>query len=240
MFEGLAQKFQGVFRKIAGYSRLSESNIAEAVREVRLALLDADVNYKVVKDFIESVKENALGQETLRGVLPEQQLVKIVYDELVNLMGGVAGEMDLSSSPAVIMLVGLQGSGKTTTAAKLARRFKKKGRNPLLVPCDTKRAAAVEQLVALGRQLGETVYEPGDEKDVVEIAARAVEHAKDKQFDTVILDTAGRLHIDEELMNELRAMRERLSPREILLVADAMTGQDAVRSAGAFQGGLTR
>jgi signal recognition particle subunit SRP54 len=234
VFEGLTQKFQSVFRKIAGYSRLSESNIAEAVRDVRLALLDADVNYKVVKDFIESVKEKALGQETLRGVLPGQQLVKIVYDELVNLMGGVVGEMDLSSSPAVIMLAGLQGSGKTTTAAKLARRFKSKGRNPLLVPCDTKRAAAVEQLVALGRQLGETVYEPGDDKDVVEIAVKAVEYARDKQFDTVVLDTAGRLHIDEELMNELRAMKERLSPREILLVADAMTGQDAVNIAKTF------
>ncbi len=238
MFEGLSEKLQGVFRKIAGYGRLSESNIADAVREVRLALLEADVNYKVVKDFIEGVKEKAVGQEALRGVLPGQQLIKIVHDELVNLMGGGVKEMDLSSSPSVVMLVGLQGSGKTTTAAKLARRLKKKGRNPILVPCDTKRAAAVEQLVALGRQLGEIVYEPGDEKDVVEIAAKSVEHARDKHFDTVILDTAGRLHIDEELMNELRAMKERLSPREVLLVVDAMTGQDAVNIAETFNGVL--
>jgi len=234
MFDGLTARLQGVFRKIAGYTRLSESNIAEAVREVRLALLEADVNYKVVKDFIEGVKEKAVGREALRAVLPGQQLIKIVHDDLVELMGGVAREMDLSSSPAVIMLVGLQGSGKTTTAAKLARRFKKKGRNPLLVPCDTKRAAAVEQLLALGRQFGETVFEPGDGTDAVKIAANSVKYARDQGFDTVILDTAGRLHIDDELMNELRAMKKRLSPREVLLVADAMTGQDAVNIASAF------
>jgi len=234
MFDGLTARLQGAFRKIAGYTRLSESNIAEAVREVRLALLEADVNYKVVKDFIEGVKEKAVGREALRAVLPGQQLIKIVHDDLVELMGGVAREMDLSSSPAVIMLVGLQGSGKTTTAAKLARRFKKKGRNPLLVPCDTKRAAAVEQLLALGRQFGETVFEPGDGTDAVKIAANSVKYARDQGFDTVILDTAGRLHIDDELMNELRAMKKRLSPREVLLVADAMTGQDAVNIASAF------
>lgn len=238
MFESLSGRLQSVFRKIAGYSRLSESNIAEAVREVRLALLEADVNYKVVKQFIESVKEKVLGQETLRGVLPGQQLIKIVHDELVSLMGGAVREMDLSSSPAVIMLVGLQGSGKTTTAAKLAKRIKKKGRSPLLVPCDTKRAAAVEQLLTLGRQLGETVYEPPENADAVKIAARSVEYAEGNHFDTVILDTAGRLHVDDELMNELRAMKQRLSPREVLLVADAMTGQDAVNIAGTFDDAL--
>jgi signal recognition particle subunit SRP54 len=238
MFENLTGRLQGVFRKIAGYGRLSESNIAEAVREVRLALLEADVNYKVVKDFIEKVKEQAIGQETLRGVLPGQQLIKIVHEELVNLMGAAAKELDLSSSPAVIMLVGLQGSGKTTTAAKLARRIKKKGRQPLLVPCDTKRAAALEQLVSLGRQLGEAVYEPGSDRDAVSIAARSVVFAEDHSLDTVILDTAGRLHIDEDLMEELRAMKSRLSPREILLVADAMTGQDAVNIASAFDKAL--
>ena len=238
MFEGLTQRLQGVFRKIAGYTRLSESNVADAVREVRLALLEADVNYKVVKSFIEGVKSKSLGQEALRAVLPGQQLIKIVHDELVNLMGGVGRELDLSSSPAVIMLVGLQGSGKTTTAAKLARRLKKRGRSPVLVCCDTKRPAAVEQLAALGRQLGEAVYESGGEANAVEIAASSVGYARDNHFDTVILDTAGRLHIDEELMNELRAMRKRLSPGEVLLVADAMTGQDAVNIAGAFDEAL--
>jgi len=234
MFEGLTARLQGAFRRIAGYSRLSESNIADAVREVRLALLEADVHYKVVKDFIEGVKEKAIGREALRTVLPGQQMIKIVHDGLVELMGGVAREMDLSSSPAVIMLVGLQGSGKTTTAAKLARWLKKKGRSPILVPCDTKRAAAVEQLLALGRQLGEAVYEAGEETDAVNIAARSVQYARDNRCDTVILDTAGRLHVDDELMNELRAMKQRLSPGEVLLVADAMTGQDAVNIAGTF------
>ena len=205
---------------------------------MRLALLEADVNYKVVKQFIESVKEKSIGKEALRTVLPGQQLIKIVHDELIDLMGGAASELDLSSSPAVIMLVGLQGSGKTTTAAKLARRLRSKGRRPILVPCDIKRAAAVEQLLALGRQLGETVYEPGNKKNVVAIAAMAVEYANDNSFDTVILDTAGRLHIDDELMQELRAMKKRLSPREILLVADAMTGQDAVNIAGSFDQAL--
>jgi signal recognition particle subunit SRP54 len=238
VFESLSGRLQSVFRKIAGYSRLSESNIAEAVREVRLALLEADVNFKVVKQFIESVKEKAIGQETLRGVLPGQQLIKIVHDELVSLMGGAARELDLSSSPAAIMLVGLQGSGKTTTAAKLAKRMKKKGRNPILVPCDTKRAAARDQLFTLGRQLGETVYDPGENSDALDIAARSVEYAQDNHFDTLILDTAGRLHVDDELMNELRTMKKRLSPREILLVADAMTGQDAVNIASTFDQAL--
>jgi len=234
MFEGLTERLQGVFRKIAGYTRLTESNIAEAVREVRLALLEADVNYKVVKDFIERVKEKAVGQEAIRAVLPGQQLIKIVHDELVTLMGGAAREMELSSSPAIVMLVGLQGSGKTTTAAKLARRLRKKGRAPLLVPCDTKRPAAIEQLLVLGRQLGEAVYEPPDASDAVSIACNSVEYAMHNYFDTVVLDTAGRLHIDDELMNELRAIKGRLSPGEVLLVADAMTGQDAVNIASAF------
>ncbi len=238
MFDGLTQRLQNVFRKISGYSRLSESNIAEAVREVRLALLEADVNYKVVKDFIEGVKAKAIGQEALSKVLPGQQLIKIVHDQLVSLMGGAASRMDLSSSPAVIMLVGLQGSGKTTTAAKLARQLTKNGRNPILVPCDTKRAAAVEQLLALGRQLGETVFQPNNETDALKIAAKSVEYALDNRFDTVILDTAGRLHIDDELMNELRTMKKRLSPAEVLLVADAMTGQDAVNIAGTFDDAL--
>ena len=234
MFEGLTTRLQGVFRKIAGYTRLSESNIAEAVREVRLALLEADVNYRVVKEFIEAVKQQAIGQEAVRTVLPGQQLVRIVHDELVSLLGGAAGDMDLSSSPAVIMLVGLQGSGKTTTAAKLARRLNKKGRNPILVPCDTKRAAAVEQLLTLGRQLDHAVYNPGAATDVLRIARSAREYASDNHFDTVILDTAGRLHIDDDLMKELKAVKQRLSPREVLLVADAMTGQDAVNIATAF------
>lgn len=229
---------QGVFKRIAGYTRLSESNIAEAIREVRLALLEADVNYRVVKKFIEAVRQKAVGREAIRAVLPGQQLIKIVHDELVSLMGGAPREMDLSSSPAVVMLVGLQGSGKTTTAAKLARRLKRKGRRPILVPCDTKRAAAVEQLLTLGHQLGEAVHDPQGNTNAVKIAATAVEHARDNQFDTVILDTAGRLHIDDALMNELRSMKQRLSPREVLLVADAMTGQDAVNIATAFHDAL--
>jgi signal recognition particle subunit SRP54 len=238
MFEGLTARLQGAFRRIAGYTRLSESNIADAIREVRLALLEADVHYKVAKEFIEAVRQKAVGREALRAVLPGQQLIKIVHDELVSLMGGAPGEMDLSSSPAVVMLVGLQGSGKTTTAAKLARRLKRRGRRPILVPCDTKRAAAVEQLLTLGHQLGEAVHDPQGNTDALKIAAAAVEHARDNQFDTVILDTAGRLHIDDELMNELRSMKQRLSPREVLLVADAMTGQDAVNIATAFHDAL--
>jgi signal recognition particle subunit SRP54 len=234
MFEGLTAKFQGVFRKIAGYTRLSETNIADALRDVRLALLEADVNYRVVKSFIESVKERAVGREALRSVLPGQQLIKIVHDELVKLMGGKAEEMHLSSSPAVIMLVGLQGSGKTTTGAKLARRLRAKGRSPILVPCDTKRAAAVKQLTILGQQLGQEVYQPGAKTDAVRIAVEAVEHASNNRFDTVILDTAGRLHIDDDLMSELEAMKKHLSPGEVLLVADAMTGQDAVNIAISF------
>ncbi len=239
MFESLSGRLQSAFRKIAGYSRLSESNIAEAVREVRLALLEADVNFKVVKQFVESVKEKAVGQETLRGVLPGQQLVKIVHDELVDLMGGGAARgMTLSASPAVIMLVGLQGSGKTTTAAKLAKHMRKKGRNPILVPCDTKRAAAVEQIVTLGHALGETVYDPGENRNAVDIAERSLDYVRSNHFDTLILDTAGRLHIDDELMNELRTMKKHLAPGEVLLVADAMTGQDAVNIASTFDEAL--
>jgi signal recognition particle subunit SRP54 len=234
MFEGLSEKLQGAFRKLTGYGKLSEKNIADAMRDVRLALLEADVNFKVVKDFITRVKARAVGQEVLRSITPGQQVIKIVHDELVALMGGSAVGLDLSASPAVVMLVGLQGSGKTTLAGKLANMLRRKGRHPLMVACDTKRPAAIEQLVVLGKQLDMPVFADTAEPNAVKIAASSMRHAADRHFDVLVLDTAGRLHVDDELMRELEAIKAKLKPGEILLVADAMTGQDAVNIAQEF------
>ena len=234
MFEGLSSKLQNVFKKLTGYGKLSEKNIADAMREVRLALLEADVNYRVVKDFIKTVKERAVGQEVLRSIKPGQQIVKVVHDELVSLMGGSSRQLDLSAVPSTIVLVGLHGAGKTTTAGKLAGHLRKRGRNPLLAACDPKRPAAIEQLRVVGKQLNVPVFAREGEKNAVVIATDSVEYARENKFDTVILDTAGRLHIDDELMGELVGIKSKIRPQEILLVADAMTGQDAVNMAEKF------
>jgi len=234
MFEGLSTRLQGVFKKLTGYGKLTEKNIADAMREVRLALLEADVNFRVVKDFIQTVKEKAVGAEILKSIKPGQQIVKVVHDEMVRLMGGSSQKLDLSASPSVIALVGLQGSGKTTTAGKLASHLRKKGRHPLLVACDPKRPAAIEQLRVVGKQLGIPVFADENETDAVRIAAGSLKYADEGHFDIIILDTAGRLHVDNELMGELQGIKSSLNPQEILLVADAMTGQDAVNIAEKF------
>jgi signal recognition particle subunit SRP54 len=244
MFENLGDKLEAVFRRIRGTARITESNIEEALREVRLALLEADVHFQVVKSFIERVRERALGQEVLRSLTPEQHLIKIVHEELVAIMGGAAGRFDLSGEPpAVIMLVGLQGSGKTTTAAKLAHHFLAAGRKrrPYLVPLDLSRPAAIAQLKTLAAQVGEgcAVYDtPEQGGDPAEIARRAVETARNAGHELVILDTAGRLAIDAALMDELRRVRDAVRPRQTVLVADAMTGQDAVTVANGFRDGV--
>lgn len=239
MFDNLQKRLDSVFKKLKGYGRLTEENIQEGLREVRLALLEADVNYKVVKDFIAKVKERALGQEVMESLTPGQQVVKIVHQELSELLGGKTSSLSLAGkSPAVILLVGLQGSGKTTTSAKLARFLKKKGRRPYLVPADVQRPAAIKQLQVLSKQVGVECYPSDPKEPPVEIARKAVLKAPLMNLDTVIVDTAGRLHIDEALMGELKAMKEKVAPQEILLVADAMTGQDAVNMAKAFDDAL--
>ncbi|NIS74491.1 MAG: signal recognition particle protein [Deltaproteobacteria bacterium] len=235
MFESLTDKLGGVIKKLKGQGRVTEKNIEDAVREVKLALLEADVNYRVVKDFVAAITEKSLGEEVLRSLTPEQHFIKIVSDELTGLMGEEAVELDLKRTPPVpIMLVGLQGSGKTTTAGKLAGLLRKGKRRPLLVSTDIYRPAAIEQLKILGGQLKVDVYESKKEQSPVEMAVGAIRWAELSGLDTVIIDTAGRLHIDEELMNELVAIREAISPQEVLLVADAMTGQDAVNVAKSF------
>ncbi len=234
LFSSLSEKLQDTFKRLKGKGKLSEKDIDVAMREVRIALLEADVNFKVVKKFISSVKERALGHEVLESLTPGQQVIKIVNDELVNLMGEKEVGINFAPKPpTVIMMVGLQGSGKTTTSAKLARTLKKKGRSPLLVACDIYRPAAIKQLEVLGNQLEIPVFSKGTENPVV-IANEAIVHAKENGMDVVIVDTAGRLHIDENLMNELGNIRKEIEPTEILLVVDAMTGQDAVNVAQAF------
>ena len=235
MFDNLNERLNKVFKKLKGRGRLSEEDIQEGLREVRLALLEADVNYKVVKNFISKVKERAVGQEVMESLTPGQQVVKIVHEELKNLLGSSGEGLNLAGrQPAVILLVGLQGSGKTTTAAKLARLLRKKGRKPYLVPADVYRPAAVEQLQTLGKQLDIPVFPTDRDVAPPEIARKAVAGAELQDLDTVIIDTAGRLHIDETLMAELQNIRDKVEPQEILLVADAMTGQDAVNIAGDF------
>lgn len=236
MLGSLTTKMQGVLSKLSGTKRLTEENLSDAVNEVRLALLEADVNYSVAKTLVKRVKDKAVGEKLLTSVTPGQQFTKIVHDELVALMGGEEAPLKLEGRPAVMMLCGLQGSGKTTQCAKLAQYLKKKGdfRNPLLVACDLQRPAAVEQLKVLGQQIGVPVFSIAGEKDPLRVAREALARAKEDKRDLVIVDTAGRLHIDDELMLQLEKMKELLNPEEILLVANATTGQDAVNVASEF------
>ena len=237
-FESLSDKLSEAFKQLRSKGKLKESDVKEAMREVRLALLEADVNYKVAKDFIASVTEKAIGDEVLESLTPAQQVIKIVNDEMTALMGSVNSRINMSSKiPTIIMMCGLQGAGKTTHSGKLALHFKNQGKRPLLVACDVYRPAAIKQLQVVGEKIGVPVFEMGT-GNPVEIAQKAVSHAKDHGNDIVILDTAGRLHIDEELMNELKAIKAEVKPHEILLVIDAMTGQDAVNAAQAFDEAL--
>jgi signal recognition particle subunit SRP54 len=239
MFENLTEKLQKVFKDLRGYGRLTPENIEEALREVRLALLEADVNYKVVKDFIATIAERAVGQEVLISLTPGQQVIKIVHQELVELLGGQTEQLKLDGrQPVVIMLAGLQGSGKTTTAAKLAKLLKARGRRPYLVPADVYRPAAIDQLTVLGESIGVPVHPSEASQNPVTICRNAMIVAAEKNLDTLIIDTAGRLHIDQELMEELRQINAQLEPAEILFVADAMTGQDAVTVAEKFKNDL--
>ncbi|MGE5398416.1 MAG: signal recognition particle protein [Chitinophagales bacterium] len=234
MFEGLADRLQETFRRLRGKGKLTEADVDEAMREVRIALLEADVNFKVVKNFIANVKQRAVGEEVMTSVTPGQQIVKIVYDELTELMGGSQTKLNLSSKPpTVIMMVGLQGSGKTTTCGKIAKHFVSQGRRPFLVAGDVYRPAAIKQLEVLGEKVGVPVFSMG-QIDPVDIAKGAMEYARINNRDILIMDTAGRLHVNEELMQELKNLREILNPAEILLVVDAMTGQDAVNVAENF------
>ena len=238
-FEGLSAKLQEVTRKLRGKARITESDLKEMLREVKLALLEADVNYAIVKEFINTIQEKALGQDVLKSLTPGQQVIKIVKDELVELLGGTESKINFTPNPpTVIMLVGLQGSGKTTTAGKLANLLRKQGKKPLLVACDVYRPAAIKQLQVVGGQLNIPVYANENSKDVVKIARQAIDVAMSKLDDVVILDTAGRLHIDEELMTELKNVKANVKPHEILLVVDSMTGQDAVNVAKAFNEAL--
>ena len=239
MFENLTDKLQLTFKKLRGHGRLTEKNVSDALREVNRALIAADVNIKVVKSFINQVKERALGQEVLGSLTPELQIVKIVSDELTNLMGPSAERINIApSGPTSVMLVGLHGSGKTTASAKLARRFNKEGRSPLLVAADIYRPAAIKQLQILGDQINVPVFSMGTEQSPVTICQAAIKHALSHGHNFVIIDTAGRLHIEAELMEELRLIKEGINPTEILLVVDAMTGQDAVNLAEQFNNSL--
>ena len=238
-FEGLTEKLNATFKKLRGKGRLTENDVREAMREVRLALLEADVGYKVVKDFVATVTERAIGTDVLDSLTPAQQVIKIVNEELTNLMGGAGSKLTMANNgPTVVMMVGLQGAGKTTTTAKLAGLMRRQyGKRPLLTACDVYRPAAIEQLKVVGGQLDLPVFEQG-QGDPVDIAANAIRHAKDHGSDMVFLDTAGRLHVDETLMDELKRMKATVHPNEILLVVDAMTGQDAVNAASAFDEAL--
>ena len=237
-FEGLSEKLGGVFKRLKSRGKLTESDVREAMREVKMALLEADVSYKVVKDFVAKVTEKAVGEEVLTSLTPGQHVIKIVNDELIALMGEQNSRINIPAKPpCVIMMCGLQGSGKTTHVAKLAKYFKDNGKRPLLVACDVYRPAAINQLQVVGEKAGVKVFEMGQINPVT-IAKEAVKHARDYGNDMVILDTAGRLHIDEELMNELKTIKEETHPDEIMLVVDAMTGQDAVNVAKAFDDAL--
>jgi signal recognition particle subunit SRP54 len=239
MFQNLSDRLNEIFKRLRGHGRLTEDNITEALREVRLALLEADVNFKVVRSFLERVRQRAVGRDVLDSLSPGQQVVKVVYEELTALMGGAANPLRTAGQPpTVLMLVGLQGSGKTTTAGKLAGLLREKGRRPLLVAADLQRPAAQEQLATLGRTLGVEVYRNAGLASTVAVCREAVSQARSRLLDPVILDTAGRLHIDEPLMQELRAIKGEVKPTEILMVLDAMTGQDAVNSASTFHQAL--
>ncbi|MBQ8689215.1 MAG: signal recognition particle protein [Clostridia bacterium] len=235
MFQNLTEKLSNAFKKFKNKGKLTEADVKEGMREVKLALLEADVNFKVVKDFIKAVTERAVGAEVLESLLPAQQIVKIVNEELIKLMGSEASKLEISSRPpTVVMMVGLQGAGKTTHTGKIANMFKHKGKNPLLVACDVYRPAAVDQLKIVGESVNIPVFSMGTKISPVEIARAGIEHAKKNGHDMVFIDTAGRLHIDEELMGELVKIKEAVNPTEILLVVDAMTGQDAVNVAKSF------
>ena len=235
LFQSLTEKLSNAFKRFRNKGKLTEADVKEGMREVKLALLEADVNFKVVKDFIKSVTERAVGQEVLESLLPAQQIIKIVNEELIKLMGSEASKLEISSRPpTVIMMVGLQGAGKTTHTGKIANMFKHKGKNPLLVACDVYRPAAVDQLKIVGDTVNIPVFSMGTKISPVEIAKAGIEHAKKHGHDMVFIDTAGRLHIDEELMGELVKIKGATNPTEILLVVDAMTGQDAVNVAKTF------
>ena len=235
MFENLSERLERSFKILKGEGKITEINVAETLKDVRRALLDADVNYKVAKQFTDTVKTKALGQDVLTAVKPGQLMVKIVHDELATLMGGEPAEVNLSQNPSIILMSGLQGSGKTTFSGKLAKMLKsKKGKRPLLVACDVYRPAAIEQLKVLGEQIDVPVYTEEDSKDPVSISANAVKYAKENHFDLVIVDTAGRLAIDEQMMNEIEAIKKKINPTETLFVVDSMTGQDAVNTAKEF------
>ena len=235
MFDNLSERLERSFKILKGEGKITEINVAETLKDVRRALLDADVNYKVAKSFTDTVKEKALGQNVLTAVKPSQLMVKIVHDELTKLMGGDTAEIELKGRPAVILMSGLQGSGKTTFSGKLARMLKtKKNRKPLLVACDVYRPAAIEQLKVLGQQIEVPVYCELDSKDPVQIALNAIQEAKAKGYDLVIVDTAGRLAVDEQMMNEIEAIKNAINPDETLFVVDSMTGQDAVNTAREF------
>ena len=235
MFDNLSERLERSFKILKGEGKITEINVAETLKDVRRALLDADVNYKVAKNFTDTVKEKALGQNVLTAVKPSQLMVKVVHDELTTLMGGDTAEIELKGRPAVILMSGLQGSGKTTFSGKLARMMKsKKNRKPLLVACDVYRPAAIEQLKVLGQQVEVPVYSELDSKDPVQIALNAIQEAKAKGYDLVIVDTAGRLAVDEQMMNEIEAIKKAINPDATLFVVDAMTGQDAVNTAREF------
>ena len=238
MFESLGDRLQNVVSKIKGYGKITEENISEITREIRLALLEADVNYQVVKEFISTVKEKALGEEVAKSLKPGEQFVKIVKDELVELLGGEKKDINLNGNPATLMLVGLQGSGKTTTIAKLANYLRKKyKKKPLLVACDIYRPAAIDQLKQLGRELSIPVYEEGN-NNPIETSKHAIEYAKQNNLDYVLIDTAGRLHIDTELMEELKNIHHTIQTDEVILVVDSMTGQDAINVINGFNDAL--
>ena len=239
MFENLSDRLQNALSKLTGKGKLTEANVDEAMREVRLALLEADVNYKVVKDFVKKIKARAIGSEVMESLTPGQQVIKIVNEELTQMMGGQAEKLDFSGkSPAVILMSGLQGAGKTTTTGKLALKIKGMNRRPLLVAADVYRPAAIKQLETVGKQVDVPVFTMGDKISPVDISKASIEYAKKNGFDTVIIDTAGRLHIDESMMEEIKSIKEATDPNEILLVVDAMTGQDAVNVAKSFNDNL--
>lgn len=238
-FDQLSSKLQDVFKQLKGKGKLSDKDVKMALREVKLALLEADVNFKVVKQFIKSIEERAIGQEVLESLTPGQQVIKIVNEELIELMGSTQSKINFAPrGMTVIMMVGLQGAGKTTTSAKLSSTVKSQGKRPLLVACDIYRPAAVDQLIKVGKQVNVPVFSLGTDVSPVEIAKQGIEHAKSQNLDVVIIDTAGRLHVDEVLMDELKDIKKSVKPQEILLVVDAMTGQDAVNVAEAFDGAL--
>ncbi len=235
MFESLSDRLESAFKTLKGESKITELNVAATVKEIRRALVDADVNYKIAKQFTDSIREQALGQHVLTAVSPGQMMVKIVQDELTKLMGGTNVDINLKGEPAIVLMSGLQGSGKTTFSAKLANNLKsKRGKNPLLVACDVYRPAAIEQLKVLGGQIGVEVYSEEENKNPVQISKNAVQYAKQKGFNVVIVDTAGRLAVDEQMMNEIAKVKDALNPSETLFVVDSMTGQDAVNTSKSF------